>query len=136
MGGIITENLERYWWPVPKNWIPQITLKYSYKICCDHICKEARKELVKIKPFSALPCTFCQQHASGKSHQHGNCGSTRNNYLENTLNGFVSLKMFFKKAVFSSWIENFSDCLWKLYNPNSNIGINHCKSGYNLLILF
>ena len=36
MGDITTENLEMYWplsWPVTYNSIPQIALKYGYKIC-------------------------------------------------------------------------------------------------------
>jgi len=56
------------------------------------------KKLVKIKPFSALPRTLCQQRASEKNHQRGNCGSMRNNYIGNTLNGFVSLEMFFPSS--------------------------------------
>jgi hypothetical protein len=70
-------------------------------------------ELVKIMPFSAPLPTFYQQLASEKNHQHCNCCLTKNNYLENTLNGFVPQKMLFlsRKAIFSSNIENISDCL-------------------------
>lgn len=64
-------------------------------VCCGQICKERRKGLVKIKPFSAPQHTFYQQHTSEKNHQHCNYNSTKNNYLENTLNGFVPLKMLF-----------------------------------------
>ena len=116
----------------PSNPKIQVTI---YLICSN--LQRGKKKLVKIMPFFAPLSTFCQQLASKKNHQPCNCGSTKNNYLENTLNDFVILKMLFfsRQAIFfSSLIENFSDCLWKRCNPNSAIEINHCTSGYDLLI--
>jgi hypothetical protein len=61
-----------------------------------------KKGICQNYAFSAPLCTSCQQLAKKKNHQHCHCGSTKNNYLENTLNDFVPLKTLFfsRQAIF------------------------------------